>query len=452
MSKITRNKIIDILNKKVFERIDSFLERDLKLITEEERGIFREIMIMEGHVSIFQLAKEIMDQKTDLAKECFEMDLNESCELKLTNHILNNLKNFVLLKDNDEIEHNINSYHYSKDFLFFKEEDMDLLMESIRSNKSIDLDKVKGFIDYSIKKNAEFHRLMGKNKELLTEMGLSNKMRNPFIRTMHKLKNLEKRIELSEVLDLKGNDFIETIINKKYHILFNSRNIKEFNIVRSVFNRFVSEASDFYKQLDDENKKIIAEFIYANKKQAPKGTLEKFIPFFIEHWKELKLNDDKNAQNIFEKVYNQDIRTRGDEQATIIKLLKNLNGKEVYSRVKEYNLKDLSVLIANKLLQTSVSLDNVELSSSVVETRKNKEIIKFVISGDKENVDLFNFDDYLYNLYDASKDIVDINKWTYTDENQRIAKNTMRTILLKQKIEQNQEKRDANIIKNKKKI
>ena len=79
----------------------------------------------------------------------------------------------------------------------------------------------------------------------------------------------------------------------------------------------------------------------------------------------------------------------------------------------------------------------------------NFEEINFIISGNKDMVDNFDFDEYIYSIYDAVKDLSKENRWGRDDEYTRIINNTIRTLTLRKKINNKEQKMEEGRTKRK---
>ncbi len=442
---LTKKEINKILTDVIISNMESLFKNQLISLDEESKVVFLKMMKIECLYNINFLSKEISDKKNDYVLFLTKSSINENIE-HFKERITKEALSLSFFKDDSEMEANMNSFHFIKDMLFLDENKLENVSNAFKINKYLDNQELNDLIKLCINENKSFQKFINKNSDLLCSLGCSSKIRNPFIRTLNKLRGLEKIISLSDLSGLNDQEFVSKTIENKYYLLFTSRNVREFDIVKKSLNKFIVASCDLYLNLENEDKKRVAHFLYANKKHTPKGIVAKFIPQFVEHWKTLEINKDTEALEEFSKIYNGDIKNKGKEAATILKLLNNLKGKEKYSRVKAYNYEDLSVLIDQQILLTTSSVDNIQISASVV-SKKNE--INFIISGDKDMVDNFDFDEYIYSIYDAVKDLSKENRWGRDDEYTRIINNTIRTLTLRKKINNKEQKMEEGRIKKK---
>ena len=442
---LTKKEINKILTDVIISNMESLFKNQLISLDEESKVVFLKMMKIECLYNINFLSKEISDKKNDYVLFLTKSSIDENIE-HFKERITKEALSLSFFKDDSEMEANMNSFHFIKDMLFLDENKLENVSNAFKINKYIDNKELNDLMMLCINENKSFQKFINKNSDLLCSLGCSSKIRNPFIRTLNKLRGLEKIISLSDLSGLNDQEFVSKTIENKYYLLFTSRNVREFDIVKKSLNKFIVASCDLYLNLENEDKKRVAHFLYANKKHTQKGILAKFIPQFVEHWKTLEINKDTEALEEFSKIYNGDIKNKGKEAATILKLLNNLKGKEKYSRVKAYNYKDLSVLIDQQILLTTSSVDNIQISASVV-SKKNE--INFIISGDKDMVDNFDFDEYIYSIYDAVKDLSKENRWGRDDEYTRIINNTIRTLTLRKKINNKEQKMEEGRTKRK---
>ncbi len=442
---LTKKEINKILTDVIISNMESLFKNQLISLDEESKVVFLKMMKIECLYNINFLSKEISDKKNDYVLFLTKSSIDENIE-HFKERITKEALSLSFFKDDSEMEANMNSFHFIKDMLFLDENKLENVSNAFKINKYIDNKELNDLMMLCINENKSFQKFINKNSDLLCSLGCSSKIRNPFIRTLNKLRGLEKIISLSDLSGLNDQEFVSKTIENKYYLLFTSRNVREFDIVKKSLNKFIVASCDLYLNLENEDKKRVAHFLYGNKKHTQKGILAKFIPQFVEHWKTLEINKDTEALEEFSKIYNGDIKNKGKEAATILKLLNNLKGKEKYSRVKAYNYKDLSVLIDQQILLTTSSVDNIQISASVV-SKKNE--INFIISGDKDMVDNFDFDEYIYSIYDAVKDLSKENRWGRDDEYTRIINNTIRTLTLRKKINNKEQKMEEGRTKRK---
>lgn len=437
--KFKRNNIIEFLESITMDRLHHVFEKEAMLLdTEKDREVFFKIMSMECQVAIFATAKDLIEQKNQVKNNIFTMEDLINAKEKVANNVFEKIRLFPLLNDNDEVEPNKNSFNYIKDFVFLKKEEFTNFTEKLKEEKYIADEELDDINVKAVIEIRDFQAFVTKNSAFLKDMGLGNKIRNPYSRVITRVKSYAKLNGLIQISGCDTENFIQEILKNKYYTLFTTKNLRESDTVKKIFNRYIMESSDYYQEINLEDKKRIVDFVYSNKKKAPKGMLEKFIPQFIEHWKEIELNNLTKERKEFTELYNENIKTEGYEKAVKIKMLKNLAGKEEFSRTKSYDYNDLKVLLGEVMLEMEVVLDGIEISPVIInKDNQEKAKIKFVLTtkdSNKHILEGFDFDTYIYGLYNVSQDLEKTSRYGDNKKHKDAAKSVFREQLLKQKL------------------